>query len=132
MTLIFCIDENRGIAFGGRRQSRDRELCRDIINDAADKALAMSAYSAKLFEDGNILISDTPKKEQDIYFLELKKPDELILLADRVIIYNWNRLYPSDVKFDKEMSSYGFTLATKQDIKGFSHEKITKEIYEKQ
>ena len=132
MTLIFCIDEERGIAFGGRRQSRDRELYKDIISDAANKQITMSAYSAKLFDSGNIYVSDTPTQEDDIYFLELKNPKDIIPLANRVVVYNWNRLYPSDVKFDAEMSSLGFSLVEKQDIKGFSHEKITKEIYEKQ
>ena len=131
MTLIFCLDKERGVAFGGRRQSRDRELCADILKDCVDTHLAMSAYSAKLFESADVLILESPTAECDAYFLELKNPADAIHLANRVVIYNWNRHYPSDIRFDADLSSLGFALTKTQDISGYSHEKITKEIYER-
>ena len=131
MTLIFCLDEERGIAFGGRRQSRDRELTADILKDYSGMRLAMSAYSAKLFDGNDVLVSDSPSADFDAYFLELKSPRDALPLADKVVIYNWNRLYPSDVRFSADMSTLGFKLIKTQDIVGYSHEKITKEIYER-
>ena len=131
MTLIFCLDDEYGIAFGGRRQSRDRELNADILKDAVGKKLYMSAYSAKLFDGADIQIAEAPSAQQDIYFLELKSPENSIALANRVIVYRWNRHYPSDVRFNAKLSEIGFKLSEKHDIAGFSHEKITKEIYER-
>ena len=50
MTLIVCVDDTLGMAFGGRRQSRDRALCEDVIKLAAGKTIRMDPRSAKLFE----------------------------------------------------------------------------------
>lgn len=131
MTLIFCLDDECGIAFNERRQSRDRELNADILKDAVGKTLCMSAYSAKLFDGANVQVSEAPSAQQDIYFLELKSPRDYITLANRVIVYRWNRHYPSDVRFDAKLSDFGFKLSESYDITGYSHEKITKEIYER-
>ena len=35
MTAIVCVDEAWGMAFHGRRQSRDRAVCARILEDAA-------------------------------------------------------------------------------------------------
>ena len=37
MTAIVCVDEAWGMAFHGRRQSRDRAVCARILEDAAAK-----------------------------------------------------------------------------------------------
>ncbi len=130
MTLIFCLDEMCGIAFGGRRQSRDRELCADILKSAEGKCLCMSEYSAGLFSDERIVISESPSSsEQELYFLELRDPTPYLELAKGVTVYRWNRHYPSDIVFRGELEELGFKLSESHDFKGFSHDKITKEIY---
>ena len=129
MKLVFCLDDAGGIAFNKRRQSRDRVLCEDVLKYADTEALAMSEYSAKLFDyNEKIRISDEPS-ENDTYFLELRSPDGYIKDADAVVIYRWNRLYLSDVRFTSSMSTLGFKLESREDFVGFSHEKITKETY---
>ncbi len=121
-----------GIAFGGRRQSRDRELCADILKDSAGKRLSMSEYSAKLFPDSDVFVADSPSGDIDeVYFLELRDPGEYLHLAKQVIVYRWNRHYPSDIVFSKKLEDFGFRLSESCDICGYSHEKITKETYNK-
>ena len=131
MTLIFCIDERCGIAFNGRRQSRDAAVCEDIVRSLNGTRLETSAYSASLF-DGltSITVVDSPS-EDGTYFCELCAPEPFIVRADTIILYKWNRIYPSDVKFTSSLSHLGFTLCESVDISGHSHEKITKEIYRK-
>ena len=90
----------------------------------------MSEYSAKLFVGENISLKSSPSTAKDeVYFLELRDPTEYIGLAECVIVYHWNRHYPSDVVFRGNLGELGFTLAESCDIRGFSHEKITKETY---
>ena len=45
-----------------------------------------------------------------------------------VIVYKWNRQYPSDMKLDIEPSE-GRVLVSSVEFAGYSHEKITKEVY---
>ena len=46
---------------------------------------------------------------------------------ESVILYKWNRRYPSDTKFDLDLN--GWTLISTTDFPGSSHEKITEEVY---
>ena len=49
MILISCVDNALGMRFHGRRQSRDRELCRRILERCGGK-LWLGEKSAMLFE----------------------------------------------------------------------------------
>ena len=132
MKLIFCLDDKGGMMFNGRRQSQDRELRKRILETLGDKPLIMSSYSAKQFvEGGNITVSDAPQSsiQDSIYFVEdlpysLDKVDE-------ITVYRWNRHYPSDVKFDTDLSKEGFVLDSVYEFEGSSHENITEEKYKK-
>ena len=50
-------------------------------------------------------------------------------MIDTLIIYRWNRLYHSDVKFDVDVKKSGYKLKSSTEFAGSSHDKITKEIY---
>ena len=63
--------------------------------------------------------------DSDIYFIE--KNILLLSSAEKLIVYRWNRIYPSDVK--AELS--GWQKVSEDDFIGSSHDKITEEIYEK-
>ena len=73
-------------------------------------------------DDNCLLTAD----ENDFCFIE----DESIIpyqeKIKELIVYKWNRVYPADVEF--EMPA-GFALQSSMDFAGYSHEKITKEIY---
>ena len=60
-------------------------------------------------------------------------PSQGILEGDisRLIIYNWNRRYPFDRQLDISPAKMGFKLVSVTEFEGSSHEKITKEIYER-
>ena len=132
MKLIFCLDDRGGMMFNGRRQSQDKELRKRILDTLGGKPLIMSSYSSKQFvEDGNIITSDAPQSSANdcVYFVE-----DLPFSLDRVdsvTIYRWNRLYPSDVKFDVDLNKNGFVLDSIYEFEGSSHEKITEEKYKR-
>ena len=51
MVLIVCLDLNNGMYFNNRRQSRDREVIKDIAFITKNNNLIMTEYSHKLFEN---------------------------------------------------------------------------------
>lgn len=133
MRLIVCLDDRNGMMFGGRRQSRDRVLCDRVLKMAQGKTLWMSEYSAKLFGDaaGIFACNDyrSLAKAGDYCFAE----DGEISLdgVTRLIVYRWNRHYPSDKVFSYDPESCGFRKISSSDFVGSSHEKITEDIYER-
>ena len=46
-----------------------------------------------------------------------------------LIIYRWNRNYPHDFDFDINITESNFKIASTDEFRGSSHEKITKEVY---
>ena len=50
MILIVCLDENKGMLFNRRRQSRDRAVVEDMIKISQGTVLWIAPYSAGLFE----------------------------------------------------------------------------------
>lgn len=132
MTLIVCVDDELGMAFGGRRQSRDRALCEDMVAFAAGRTLRMSHRSAKLFEgmDGNIASTEEFAQNataDECCFVEFQSADELAERARALVLYRWNRHYPADLRF--RVSLDGWRLDQVTEFPGTSHEKITREVY---
>lgn len=137
MILIVCVDDTMGMAFNGRRQSRDRFVCDRILNRASGSSLFMSQYSAGLFSEYSAewikACDDYLEKaaDGDYCFAELDSPAPYEDRLEKIIIYRWNRRYPSDVAFDIPLKANGWRLDSSVDFEGYSHEKITEEIYSK-
>ena len=129
MNVAVCIDDDHGMLFNCRRQSRDRILIEDFVKSAEGNKIFIRSFSEKLFAEENVTVNDRcldEAKENDFCFIE---DESLIPYSSKIstlIIYKWNRKYPSDFVF--EMPA-GFTLCQTSDFQGSSHEKITKEIY---
>ena len=110
MTAIVCVDEAWGMAFHGRRQSRDRAVCARILEDAAEDFLAQAG-------PGELCFVEEPP---------------LLPWLDRLeglVLYRWNRRYPADAWLDVRPGPPGWTLARREEFSGHSHERITKEVY---
>ena len=137
MDLIVCVDDNLGMMFNKRRQSRDIEVTKAIINLCKNKILYIDSYSKKLFEeigyrDYNIL-EDTnlifPKNS--CYFSEKAVPDFVKNQVKKIVLFKWNRIYPADLHFDIDIKNDNWKLISSEEFKGHSHEKINMEVYEK-
>lgn len=135
MILIICVDEKRGIMFNHRRQSRDKMVCKDILEECEGKKLFVTPYSGKLFEEpGKVMlkISEEPLQnagEGDVCFIEDARIDGFEEQIQKVILYCWNRHYPADTYLQMDLSNKNWECVKRQEFKGTSHEKITKEIY---
>lgn len=133
MNVIVCVDDDMGMLFNRRRQSTDSALRYRILTMTAEGRLWMTPYSAKQFasEDApQIQVVDIPLEKAgstEYCFVEtppLKPYDKQI---ETLILYRWNRRYPSDKKLDIDWSKWKRIAVA--DFVGTSHEKITEERY---
>ena len=121
--------------FNKRRQSQDKLLRVSIKELVKGKTLFMNEYSYKLYKDinnENIIVSENylDECENDNYCLVENKPlNNYIEKIDNIIIYKWNRIYPSDLYFDVDIKNEQWELIETEEFQGSSHEKITKETY---
>lgn len=130
MEIIVCIDDKGGMLFNKRRQSKDGALM-DDIKASARMPIYVDAFSEKLFLEYGVEYKIAEPHGDCSFFVENRKVSELIKTCTRAVIYKWNRAYPSDFKFDIDLAKEGFSLRESIDFKGSSHEKITKEVYER-
>ena len=132
MNIIICVDDNNGLLFNRRRQSRDKALCERAVALSSQSTLWMNEYSSSLFSAESVKVdSDFLEKagEGDYCFIENVDFTPYLNKIERIIIYRWNRAYPSDTVFDDSVLTSRMLIKS-ADFAGFSHEKITEEIYE--
>ncbi len=136
MKIIVCLDDGNGMMFNHRRQSRDRALIDDVIETVGEGRLLIDAYSASLFAGKSLTpeISENMPADAkcgDFCFVECGSVAAFGDATEELIIYRWNREYPRDVVFDLDIERSGLKLFQATEFVGYSHEKITKEIYVK-
>lgn len=130
MILAICIDDRNGISFNKRRQSRDGALIKNLAELAGDKKILIGSYSQPLFTEGKAAVDDSfieNAADDDICFAENTDPAAFADRINGIILYRWNRHYPSDKKFTLDLSE--FELVSSEEFAGSSHDKITREIY---
>ncbi len=139
MNIIVCVDDNYGMMFNNRRQSQDRVLREHILSLSSRSRLWINHYTEKQFsQDSN----SAEHLNVDDDFLDKAAPGEYCFVEDapvasyesnteKIILFKWNRKYPGDFHFDIDLSGKGWKLTSSEDFPGFSHEKITMEVYER-
>lgn len=131
MDLIVCLDDDDGMKFNHRRQSRDQKVINDILNNLEGQKLYSDEESRILFPKNRldiVYVSDLTDIE-GYFFAESTSniPEEKNI--DNLIIYKWNRRYPSDEKFP--IPYHEWKMISSVEFVGKLHEKITKEIYKR-
>lgn len=131
MKFIICVDDNNGMMFNKRRQSRDRAVVDDIAKTVGENVLYADGYSKELFKDcAGLKVSESIEeceKNNGYFFAENVS---ICKYADRITeitVYHWNRVYPSNFKADFDYR--GMCMTEKTEFAGFSHPVITKEVY---
>lgn len=130
MKVIICIDDNKGMLFNNRRQSRDAKVLEDIVS--LTNEVWIDSFSEKLFEGANVKINVDPMfldkaGTSEFCFVENQKLLPYVDDIEQLIVYKWNRSYPSDFKLDLDLNSWKLVEAV--DFAGTSHDTITREIY---
>ncbi len=135
MIIIACVDDDMGMMFNHRRQSQDRVFRERVLEATNGKKLWMNHYSAKQFSENN-----TPQVNVDDNFMSEAGDGEYCFVencditpylrwVEKIILYRWNRRYPSDQTFPINLSKGGWKLVHTEEFSGSSHERITEEIY---
>ena len=133
MNICVCVDDSMGMSFFGRRQSRDRLLIERLLSHTEYDRILIGDCSAPLFAefgDSRVCTGCSDDGERAVHFIELgdiPDPSEI----DSIILYRWNRKYPSDKKFPFSPEEVGFRLVSTADFTGNSHDNITEEIWTK-
>jgi len=131
MKIIICLDNNNGLMFNNRRQSRDSRVIENIFKTIGSANLYINDFSADIFSDRNVIkCNDFLEKCQkdDYCFVENTDIEKYIDKINIIIIYRWNRSYPFDKKFNIEFLT-SFHLESSIDFVGTSHDKITREEF---
>jgi len=134
MKIILCVDDNYGMMFNNRRQSRDRVVIQKIIDLAENSTLWINEYSSSLFEKGckNLIVDNeflSKAKTGDYCFIENCSITPYKDRIEEIVIFYWNREYPADMSFDFDLT--GWECAESSEFPGHSHEKITMEVLRK-
>lgn len=131
MIAIVCVDDNKGMMFNHRRQSQDKKIREHILNMVSSSMLWMNSYSKKQFLDDNRVVVDEnfleKAAENEYCFIENIDIIPYIEKVEKIILFKWNRNYPADTFFSINLSEW--TLVDVEDFAGYSHDRITKEIY---
>lgn len=131
MKIIVCIDDNYGILFNNRRVSRDKVVIDNIFEYIQSDYLYITDFSTNLFNDyldsNRIKIVDEINNDDNYYFIENIDLNSYSEYINKIIIYKWNRVYPSDFKFNLNMDNYN--KIEEIEFVGNSHELITREIF---
>lgn len=135
LTVAVVLDDNEGMLLFGKRQSKDRVLISEFVESAGSSPIYASVFSKVLFDKyENVTLCENPFTEAPSgawCFIENYPLSSYLDMIDTIIIYRWNRLYHSDVKLDVDVKKCGYKLKSVTEFAGSSHEKITKEIYQK-
>lgn len=135
MIVLLCADKKNGMAFHQRRQSLDRAVRADILATASGKPIWMTPYSARQFTEPEAMlqVSEAPLCEAGegaLCFMEFPPLAPSLGRIEALVVYRWDRVYPADQWLDLDLST-GFRLVSSWDFSGHSHEKITKEVYQR-
>lgn len=135
MNLICTVDDFMGLSFHDRRQSSDRYVTDRILSITKNGTLWVSHYSSSLFQDiqnlNQLNIDDNCMLEAapgEYCFIEKTDPAFAEKWIETLILFRWNRKYPADTYFTMQMD-YKWVLSETADFSGYSHEKITMEVY---
>lgn len=131
MKIFICLDDDNGMMFNNRRQSRDGKVVEDVIKTVGGNILFTDEYSKNLFKDfENVIVADE-FQDDGFFFVENRDIEEFCEKISVLTVYRWNRKYPNDFALSFNIKDKGFKLFETSEFEGNSHEKITKEVWVK-
>lgn len=137
MKAIIILDKNNGMSFNHRRQSRDSEIINKLGEIIKDSNILMHPYSLSLFENTtkcNVLADEEYLQiagENDFCFTEREHLSDYLTNITEIIVFRWDKIYPSDHYLDIPIPPPDFSLNFLDEFKGSSHEIITMEVFQR-
>lgn len=130
MTFAVCIDDRGGMAFMGKRLSRDRVQLERLFSLVGEGVLLVTPYSERLVEGFPRVrvVSDVRVREENtVLFLETVDPTPLLRSGDTLAVYRFGRHYPSDLRLVADLSR--MELLSACAFVGSSHPDMTETLY---
>lgn len=130
MILISCVDDDLGLRFNHRRQSRDKALAQHIL-DRSGGEIWLHPDSEKLFDecpDAMLHCISSPEETPDGGWCFWESPVSPALRPEKILLYHWNRAYPADEYYVYPGGQHRWKCLKSTDFPGFSHPKITEEV----
>ncbi len=133
MIVIVCLDNSCGMLLNRRRLSQDRFLRDDMLNFIENGKIWLNAYSSRQFsaeDQSKLQISEgflMQAGQGEFCFVENCALKPVLDKLEEIVVYRWNRDYPSDQKLDVDLSKW--KLVESRDFSGFSHPVLTREVY---
>jgi hypothetical protein len=144
MELLLCLDPKGGMMFNHRRQTFDKVVTDEIVNNvkSVNGTLWISDYSKWLFEDYDVPTKNIAdfsvqnSSDTDFVFVEDIDIDFDALLSseqqNQIVFYIWDKVYPADKKTSLDPNNIpGFKLEEKNEINTPVHEPIVKLVWKK-
>ena len=130
MNVIMCIDDNGGLLFNNRRQSKDVFVTEKIMNLVGENNLWIHPFSGKLFPEVNLVSEDclSMASPEDFCFIENMHLTPHLDKIEALYLFKWNRVYPYDFSLDINPADT-FRLVSTEEFPGNSHENITLEVW---
>ena len=133
MNVIICLDDNNGMLFNNRRQSRDKAVLSDAFKCLQGERLHITPFSEGLMADysDSVAVCDDASSIENGQWLFCESID-LTQLSDKIeklVVYRWNRVYPADLRCELDFSL--FSLVDEVELEGNSHPVITKQAFVK-
>lgn len=135
MIVIAAVDDNNGMMFNKRRQSKDSVLRKRILSIAGGGKLWMNDYTYRQFLDcdaAGICVNENFYDKAGLgeyCLIENVSAASRAEGIEKIILFRWNRKYPSDFYFDIDLNGCGWKLSETREFAGSSHESITEEVY---
>lgn len=135
MKVILCIDDQGGVRFAGHRLTQDRLQRQDVIKRYRSAGFCMKKETASLYglEESEKIhyVHDWNEARsyegwwicEDVAFL--RWIDQL----EELVLYRWNRRYPSDERFQMSMVLPLWRCVDQYRLEGSSHAEISVEHY---
>ena len=123
LIIIVCLDDCNGMMFHQRRQSQDRVLREYIKKMTGTSKVYMNTYSAKLYQEfPDAVICDdflTRAQSGEYCLVEDQKIAGVEKCIEKIIVFRWNKIYPSDMKLDVDLKKW--LLLEQKELEGSSH-----------
>ena len=131
MIVAVCLDDRNGMLFLNRRLSRDSAVGLRLAELSKNTRLWMNAFSAKQYPLEATVCEDFLHQAGagELCFVENKDVLAYCDKIEKLIIFRWNRHYPSDVVFPLERITQKMQLVQRLEFSGSSHDVITQEVY---
>jgi hypothetical protein len=128
LRLALCLDDGGGMLFGGRRQSRDSLLIKELLSSTEGK-IYITPFSSVLFEEHSSRVETVDNPFLDApngstVFIENIDIAPYEQRIGEIILYKWNRVYPRDKRIDIDLTRY--KVLSKRSFVGSSHARITR------